>query len=140
RVAAYDEDLAAQELAEIEARWSARREQVREEAWSVAQRLLARAKELLDHPTTETSTETVTKQDADGRAVEYHVTIVRPARWDHSSIVKLAESYNKIARLAVGMDTAQQRVIVVDGLEPKDLADLSDEELAALEQRMKKGR
>jgi hypothetical protein len=38
-----------------------------------------------------------------------------------------------------GMNTAQQR-LVVEGLEPQDLGDLSDEELDKLEKKLAKGR
>jgi hypothetical protein len=129
----------AAERAQREAVWMQRREQTREDSWALAQQLRDRAIALLAHPTTEETHEQVTRRDADGRTVEVIQVTIRPSRWAQRDIPVLAETYDKLARLAAGMDTSQQKV-VVEGLEPKDLADLSDEELDKLEAQLQKRR
>lgn len=125
RVSAYDEDLRAAELARHETVWAARREQVREESWSLAQRILGRAQELLEQSFLE-------EVKLDG------VLVLKP-RWSMRDIATLAESYSKLARLAAGMDTDQQRVII-EGLSPADLESLDDAELEKLWEKMGKKR
>lgn len=133
RIAAYDEHLAAAELAANEAQWAARREQIREESWQLAQQLRQRAIELLNHPTTEQISQVAT-QEIDGRPVEVTTIVIKPSRWAQRDIPAIAETYTKLARLAAGMDTEQIRVI--EGLTPEDLATKSDEELAALRAKL----
>lgn len=129
RIADYDEQLAAAELAQAEAQWAARREQIREESWQLAQRLKDRAIELLSHPTVEEVTES-----KDGTTI----IIVKPSKWAQRDIPAIAETFNKLARLAVGLDTDQIRII--EGIDPGDLAQKSDEELAALKAKIMRKR
>lgn len=131
RIGDYDEQLAAQELAQIEAQWAARREQIREESWQLAQRLRDRALELLAHPTVEESS---TETDA-GKTI---TIVIKPSRWAQRDIPAIAETFNKLARLAVGLDTDQIRII--EGIDPGDLAQKSDEELAALKAKIMRKR
>lgn len=137
RVTAYDEQLRAEELAANESQWAARREQIREESWQLAQRLRDRALELLSHPTTEQIRQVAT-QEIDGRPVEVTTIVIKPSKWAQRDIPAIAETYTKLARLAAGMDTDQIRVI--EGLDPDDLEQLSDEELAALAAKIKRKR
>lgn len=129
RIADYDEQLAAAELAALEAQWAARREQIREESWQLAQQLRQRAIELLSHPTVETTTTEI--DTAEGKTV---TIVIKPSKWAQRDIPAIAETYTKLARLAAGMDTDQIRII--EGLDPDDLATKSDEELAALRAKL----
>ena len=132
RIADYDAQIAAAELAANEAQWAARREQIREESWQLAQRLRDRALELLAHPTTEQISQVAT-QEIDGRPVEVTTIIIKPSRWAQRDIPAIAEAFSKLARLAAGMDTDQIRI---EGIGPDDLAAKSDEELAALKAKL----
>jgi hypothetical protein len=131
RVAEYDQDRAAAELAAAEARWAERREQVREESWEMSRELLERARALLAWPIEETVTSETREELPDGKTLIRHTTVIRPARWAQRDILTFAKTFDELARLAVGMDTEQRRIIV-EGIEPGDLESLSDEELEQL--------
>lgn len=135
RVASYDECLAADRLAEDDRKWRERREEHRERAWDLAQRLFQRAEELLSFPVVEVTVETSQTKSEDGTKVFITQQVIKPAKWTQSDIARLVETYDKIARLAAGMDTEQQR-LVIEGLPPEKLRELSDEELDQLEQNL----
>lgn len=137
RTALLQNQRLAAERTQRDAVWLARRDQVREESWNLAQRLRQRAIELLDHPTVELVTTEITEVK-DGKPVAITQTIIKPSRWAQRDIAGIAETFDKLARLAAGMDTAQVRI---EGLTPQDLANLSDDDLAKLESdlRRKKG-
>lgn len=118
--AAYDARV-ARERAAREAVWAQRREQVRDQSWELADKIRARAQELLEQSFLEEAT--VKRGGAE-------VTVLKP-RWSMRDIATLAETYDKLARLAAGMDTDRQRV-VIDGLSPADLESLDDAELDKL--------
>ena len=111
--------------------WAQRREQIRDDSWDLAQRLRQRALELLAHPTVEESS---TETDA-GKTI---TIVIKPSRWAQRDIPAIAETFNKLARLAVGLDTDQIRII--EGIDPGDLAQKSDEELAALKAKIMRKR
>lgn len=131
RVAAAHDVRTTRERARNEARWLERREKVREESWELAQKLRARASELLQFPIAEITTEQARRESEDGRTLITYNTVVKPARWSARDIATFAKTFEEMARLAAGMDTEQQRVIV-EGLEPDDLVSLSDEEFETL--------
>jgi hypothetical protein len=126
RLAQQQELRLAAERERRDAVWAARREQIRDESWELAQRLRKRAIELLDHPTVEEHIES-----KDGKTI----TIVKPSRWAQRDIPAIAETFDKLARLSAGMDTEQIRI---EGLTPQNLSDLSDEELIALEAKIRR--
>ncbi len=121
RVALAYDARAARERAAREAVWAERREVVRTQSWDVANKILARALELLDQEFVE---EVTVKRDGK------EIPVLKP-RWSMRDIATLTETYDKLARLAAGMDTDQQRVII-EGLSPEDLESLPDEELDRL--------
>lgn len=130
RVAAVQELRLAAERKARDAVWAQRREQIRDDSWELAQRLRQRALELLDHPTVEeTSTETNT---AEGKTI---TIVIKPSRWAQRDIPAIAETFDKLARLSAGMDTEQIRI---EGLTPEDLSQKSDEELAALAEKIRR--
>ena len=100
---------------------------MRNQSWALADKIRARALALLEQSFLEEAT--VKRGDA-------QVTVLKP-RWTMRDIATLAETYDKLARLAAGMDTDQQRV-VIDGIEPEDLELLSDEELEKLWQKVRR--
>lgn len=126
RVAQQQELRLAAERKARDAVWAARREQIRDESWELAQRLRKRALELLDHPTVEE-----TSESKDGKTI----TIIKPSRWAQRDIPAIAETFDKLARLSAGMDTEQIRI---EGLTPEDLSQKSDEELAALAEKIRR--
>jgi hypothetical protein len=129
RVAAYDDSLAAAVVAEAAADWQQRQAQIRALGWEIGQAMIERAREMLAAPLWETEQRTVAE---DGRTIQ--ITIVKPARWALRDVVTVASAAIKLGRLAAGLDT--ERVRVVTDLNPSDLANLSDSELAALAQKL----
>lgn len=127
RVAAAYDARVARERAAREAVWAERREIVRDQSWALADKIRERAQELLEQSFLE---EVVVKR---GGA---EVTVLKP-RWSMRDIATLAETYDKLARLAAGMDTDQQKVII-EGINPEDLESLPDEELAKLEAKLRR--
>lgn len=117
---AYDARV-ARERAAREAVWAQRREQVRDHSWELADKIRQRAQELLEQSFLE---EVTVKRGGS------EVPVLKP-RWTMRDIATLAETYDKLARLAAGMDTDQQKIIV-EGLSPEDLESLPDEELDKL--------
>lgn len=107
RATAYDNHLsrirqAATEAAvEAEARkWEERRSALREQEWTMAERLLERAGKMLEHPLTRTKGE-------DGK------TLV-PAGWRQVDVAAMVEMASKVARLATEMETDRTKHDVGD--------------------------
>ncbi len=128
RVAQQQELRLAAERKQRDAVWAQRREQIRDDSWDLAQRLRQRALELLAHPTVEESS---TETDA-GKTI---TIVIKPSRWAQRDIPAIAETFDKLARLSAGMDTEQIRI---EGLTPDDLSQKSDEELAALKEKIRR--
>lgn len=128
RVAQQQELRLAAERRQRDAVWAQRREQIRDDSWDLAQRLRQRALELLAHPTVE---ESRTETDA-GKTI---TIVIKPSRWAQRDIPAIAETFDKLARLSAGMDTEQIRI---EGLTPDDLSQKSDEELAALKEKIRR--
>ncbi len=128
RIAQQQELRLAVERRQRDAVWAQRREQIRDDSWDLAQRLRQRALELLAHPTVE---ETSTETDA-GKTI---TIVIKPSRWAQRDIPAIAETFDKLARLSAGMDTEQIRI---EGLTPDDLSQKSDEELAALKEKIRR--
>lgn len=127
RVAAAYDARVARERAAREAVWAERREIVRDQSWALADKIRERAQELLEQSFLEEVT--VRRGGAE-------VTVLKP-RWSMRDIATLAETYDKLARLAAGMDTDQHK-IVIENLNPEDLESLPDEELAKLEAKLRR--
>lgn len=115
-----------------EQQWAERRAVIRDQGWAMAQKLLARAEAMLEHPLTETVTDKPTTTP-EGQVIQR--VVVKPAKWTMADVVRVADTAIEMARLAAGMDTEQKK-LVIEGLNPDDLAKLSDEELAKLEQQL----
>jgi hypothetical protein len=128
RATTYDEQLAAE-----------RRDAHREEAWQLARRLFERAEELLSFLIAEVTIETSRQVSEDGKRVAIINQVIKPARWTQRDILSYVATYDKLGRLAAGMDSEQQR-LAIDGLMPQDLDNLSDEELDRLEKELAKKR
>lgn len=108
RVAAFDQAQQEKDLAA----WVDRQRALREREWDYAQRLLARAGQMLAFPL---ERETVTEYYDDGRPK----TVIRePAGWSLRDVVPMLKTASELGRLAVGMETARAvgtiRVVYVD--------------------------
>jgi hypothetical protein len=80
------------------------------------------------------------QESDDGKKVTIINQVIKPARWTQRDILSYVVTYDKLGRLAAGMDTEQPR-LVIDGLMPQDLDRLSDEEVDRIEKELaKKGR
>lgn len=86
---------------EIENQWRDRQEQLRQQEWDYAQKLIEKAKAMLDFPLAQKQT----KPDANG-----NVTIVNPARWGFSDAARILDTASKLARLAADMNTSKSAV------------------------------
>jgi hypothetical protein len=111
RAEAWDNRLHAVKQASVErtveaeaADWARRREQVRDEAWANADKLVKKAVEMLTFPLATVERETAREEGPDGEII-VHKTIVNPAGWkmrDAPVMLKIAED---LRRLAAGMET-----------------------------------
>src|SRR5690606_19776546 len=76
-----------------EAIWHERQAKVRDRAWSISEKMLERAEQMLALPLIEQVTE------KDGKTV-----IIRPARWTMDSIPRMVTAAQDLAKLSQGMD------------------------------------
>jgi len=136
----YDAHLEEQALAELEGEWIQRRNRVRDTEWSISERLMERLEGMLEHPLTE---EVVEEDDEDG----LRVTTIKPSRWTLNTARLIAESISKLQRLATGQATSRNELTGPDGgpisiqqEETLDLSDLTDDELATIEEILARAR
>lgn len=108
RAQAYDDHLAAKGfLAEEEAAArrardrDARREQLEEREWKLANAALDKLEKMLEWPHARRRVE------EDGR-----VTVLEPFKWNAASLARLLEAASRTGRLALDMDTDRKRVEV----------------------------
>lgn len=99
--------------------WQERQTRLREQEWTAAQALLAKAGEMLG------TSLTVTRDEAaeDGQT---KVTVVQPARWNMADAAKFLDTASKLGRLAAGM------AVTVDEHRTRPVADMTDDELLAI--------
>lgn len=89
-------DRVGEEQVRAETDWAVRRAQHREEAWSLGDKLVAKARQMLEIALITRKTETRT--DPDGRTV--HVTTYNPAKWSFYTVTQMVETADKIKRMA----------------------------------------
>lgn len=113
RTSAYDAHLESLVLAERErltleqdSLWTERQAQWREEAWAVAQALLAKIEGMLSFPL-----ETVTLPTVNPVTGEPTPMIVHPARWTFRDMAILAKQADHLARLATGLGTERMALL-----------------------------
>lgn len=112
RAADYDRHLFRAETKTVEServKWTRRRESLREDAFSDAQALRARARAILALPIEET-TETKDELDEDGKTVLRTVIVRKPVNVRATDPVQMLNVADRLARLAADMET--DRVIV----------------------------
>lgn len=116
-------DRAADERAFAEERrtWAQRRALIRREAWDDAEKLRAKARDMLLMPLTEQKTTNVVKSE-DGKTVHQHITIM-PAKFSMQDAATYLALADKLARLAADMETER---IMHDTLEAKKARELED--------------
>lgn len=115
--------------------WLERRRDVVERSYTLASRLFDRAEEMLAWPihVDQVKRERVVTRDGD-RVVEQ--TIVRlPAKWQPRDAAAFLDIGAKLARQAAGLDDKAAQVNL--NVTPEAIAAMSDEELAALLDRLK---
>jgi hypothetical protein len=97
RQAKLREEAALTKAAEEEARWSERRDQLRESEWRTAQALIDKAELMLRWPLQRTE-------------IRENQTVVHPARWQMVDAAKMLDLASKLGRLAVGLEPDRRRV------------------------------
>jgi hypothetical protein len=109
RAAEFDRYVAAIEAREEEAafasrrrEWIQRRGELQDSAWSLAESLIEKAREILALPVTQ-QLKTTTESE-DGKTVTKTV-IINPVRASFSEAIRAVETADKLKRLAVGMAT-----------------------------------
>jgi hypothetical protein len=133
RAAAYDDYQLSQSETALEAArrekeraWQERQDKLQESAFALAEKMIKKAEGMLDFPLVErTVKEDKTEyKDEQGNVIKIVVeqTIIRPARWNFSSVPRMVAGADYIARLAVDMKTASL---------VREIENLSDEELLA---------
>lgn len=134
--AEYDRQVVAARTAEA-AKWAKRQEDIREDEYTMAQRLKDVAGRMLDQPLIEAI--------ADPNAKPEDVAKMVPANWKMSDAAKFLETFSKLGRLAAQMatDTQRRELTGADGGAIKtersfDFDGLEDEDLDALERIMGK--
>lgn len=112
RAADYDRHLFRAETKSVEnvrAKWAARRETLREDAYSDALALRARARLILALPLSET-TESTDTLDEDGKTVRRTVVVHKPVNARPSDASQMLNVADRLARLAADMET--DRVLI----------------------------
>ncbi len=88
--------------------WAAREQKMREDAWRLSGRLLAKVDQMLKQPLVQQRKTTVMKEEKDGAGrvvkIVHHTTIINPARWDFGTAARCAEIVVNLQRLATGVD------------------------------------
>jgi hypothetical protein len=109
RAAEFDRWVAAIEAREEESafaerrrQWVQRRGELQDSAWSLAELLEKKAREILDLPTVQ-KLETKTVEEGGKKIIT--TTIINPVRASYSEAIRAAEIADKLKRLAVGMAT-----------------------------------
>jgi hypothetical protein len=122
-----------QEIQDRVKKWATRREQLLEKEWELSQKLLERAREMLEWPLTRQVTE------KDGKVI-----VIMPMRWNASTAVRYLDLASRLGRLAVGEVTARtasdnsSTVKLEKGVSDLDYSKLSDDELEAFLMLIKK--
>ena len=158
RVEAFDELTRQKQRADYESRWAERVEAEREATWDIAQKLRARALEMLQFPLA--TVEQVTKRQLgpDGKTTEIYMNVVKPAKWVlrgvtqnplrrfYMNVVKpakwvlrdaalVADIASKLARLSAELPIDR---LAIDGLTTRDLENMPTDQLLALQAQLER--
>lgn len=136
RVAVYDEQLRKAERQKVEQLRLKRAAEIAESDWELGEMLRKKAREMLSFPLAVVERETGKRQTLDGE-VTIDMTIVKPAKWGFADAAKVAEAATKLARLATDQPTDRQH-LQIDGMTPRDLSNLTRDELLALKQELER--
>ncbi len=104
-----------------EAKWQARRAELREQEWGTATLLLDKVARMLSFPVEQT-TRSVTS--ADGQTI--NTTIINPARWSFADAARLLDASSKVRRLAAEMETSHDVIEQTTSWEDELLAIYKD--------------
>ena len=116
RAEAFDAFLdEAKRQAEVE-KWKQRGEELAEQQWAVAMAMLEKAQQMLAFPLAQ---QTIEQTNEQGGIKE--VTI-EPARWNFSSIARLAKVAVELGRLACGLPTKHEQSVHFE-IDPSQLTD-----------------
>jgi hypothetical protein len=140
RAGLYDEHMVrvqqrAREAAEVvEAQtWARRRAKLLEEEFEIGQKLIEKARQMLQMPIVEVKREVVVERHNDGRDKIVQLSVLRPVRFTMSDAGRMFMLADKLIRLSLGMPT---QVIGEDKFEetpPAGEAErLTDEELVLI--------
>lgn len=135
RVEAFDELTRQKQRADYESRWAERVEAEREATWDIAQKLRARALEMLQFPLA--TVEQVTKRQLgpDGKTTEIYMNVVKPAKWVLRDAALVADIASKLARLSAELPIDR---LAIDGLSPRDLENMPIDQLLALQAQLER--
>lgn len=116
RARAFDKHLIDMQLKVIESTtkseaivWAKREYEYRNEAFELAEKLKAKANEMLDAPLYETVVDTITDVVGEGGVILHVPTKVirRPVRWSYKDALAMQELSDKLKRQSLGMPTAR---------------------------------
>lgn len=135
RVEAFDELTRQKQRADYESRWAERVEAEREATWDIAQKLRARALEMLQFPLA--TVEQVTKRQLgpDGKTTEIYMNVVKPAKWVLRDAALVADIASKLARLSAELPIDR---LAIDGLTTRDLENMPTDQLLALQAQLER--
>jgi len=114
RARLYDLELVRSEREE----WDKRRKEHREKEMKLARKLIERAEQMLQFPLART--ENVSQVD---NGVVINQTIVNPSNWKFSDIPRVIETADKLARLAMEMETNREAIDASIG-SPAEIEDI----------------
>lgn len=116
RILAYDNRLqvvrqkSKERAIEVNAAtWVERKERLLEEGWQNAEKLIAKALEMLNFPLATVEKETGRETGPDGEVI-VHKTIIHPAKWSMKDVALFLKVAEDIRRLAAGLATSITRV------------------------------
>lgn len=106
RAAAYDEHLAIimqesrmRQFEKEAERWAQRQITLRDTEWDLHEKLMDKAKRMLEFPLARAKT------DKDGKT-----TIIEPVKWFMGDVPKIAQTASQLGRLAASMETSRQKI------------------------------
>jgi hypothetical protein len=103
RARSYDAYLDELARREREAAWKSRASQHLEDEWQARDKLLKRANEMLEHPTTQKVIDS-----------DEGVTVIEPANWNARDIAMFFDAASKLGRKATGLEDDERDSLKVD--------------------------
>jgi hypothetical protein len=107
-MATVQQQAEEENLKEEASRWADRAKELKEQEWEMAEKLLAKAEDMMAFPLTK---EVVRQKGEDGD----NITIIEPSKWGLSDLARIVDLSTKLKRMATGLATDRSEISGVEG-------------------------